>query len=297
MRWSLCAPSDRHVPGRAEPLSFAEVALRVRLGAGFVRFRSPGHDGPPISTQDLWGPKHMARFTDRVAIVTGGGSGLGPGDRAAASPSEGAKVAVLDLGGRRRRDGGRRARRRRGQAAGLRRRRQRPRLGRGRRSPPSPSDLGRPAGARELRRHRRLRPHRGGGPEPLVNAIINVNLTGTFLMCRYTLPHLLDGGGTIVNIASNAGLMGQPFSAAYCASKGGVVNLTRALAVEFLDRGCAGELRRARRDAHAAHQGLPPARGRDFDVLRPVMSPIGVSEPEEVAGCIALRRVRRRRAT
>ena len=69
--------------------------------------------------------------------------------------------------------------------------------------------------------------------------IIAVNLTGTFLMCRCTLPHLLDGGGAIVNIASNAGLMGQPYSAAYCASKGGVVNLTRALAVEYLDRACA----------------------------------------------------------
>ena len=60
--------------------------------------------------------------------------------------------------------------------------------------------------------------------------------TGRFLMCRYTLPHLLDGGGSIVNVASNAGLMGQPYSAAYCASKGGVVNLTRLLAVEYVDR-------------------------------------------------------------
>ena len=40
----------------------------------------------------------------------------------------------------------------------------------------------------------------------------------------------LLGGGNIVNIASNAGLMGQPYSAAYCASKGGVVQHTRALA-------------------------------------------------------------------
>ena len=67
--------------------------------------------------------------------------------------------------------------------------------------------------------------------------ILSVNLDGTFFMCRATLPHLLDGGGTIVNIASNAGFMGQPFSAAYCASKGGVVNLTRALAVEYIARG------------------------------------------------------------
>ena len=59
--------------------------------------------------------------------------------------------------------------------------------------------------------------------------IIGVNLTGTFLVCQAAIPFLLDGGGSIVNIASNAGLMGQPYSAAYCASKGGVVNLTRAL--------------------------------------------------------------------
>ena len=67
--------------------------------------------------------------------------------------------------------------------------------------------------------------------------IIAVNLTGTFLMAQAVLPHLLDGGGNIVNIASNAGLMGQPYSAAYCASKGGVVQLTRALADEYLNRG------------------------------------------------------------
>src|SRR5204862_2675285 len=67
--------------------------------------------------------------------------------------------------------------------------------------------------------------------------IIGVNLTGTFLMSQAVLPQLLDGGGNIVNIASNAGLMGQPYSAAYCASKGGVVQLTRALADEYLTRG------------------------------------------------------------
>ena len=66
--------------------------------------------------------------------------------------------------------------------------------------------------------------------------IIAVNLTGTFLMAQAVLPFLLDGGGNIVNIASNAGLMGQPYSAAYCASKGGVVQLTRALADEYLRR-------------------------------------------------------------
>ena len=65
------------------------------------------------------------------------------------------------------------------------------------------------------------------------NRIIGVNLTGTFLMCKATIPHLLDGGGVIVNTASTAGLYGQPWSAAYCGSKGGVVMMTKALAYEY----------------------------------------------------------------
>src|SRR6185295_10125091 len=67
--------------------------------------------------------------------------------------------------------------------------------------------------------------------------IIGVNLTGTFLMARAVLPYLLDGGGNIVTIASNAGLQGVAYGAAYCASKGGVVQLTKALAAEYLARG------------------------------------------------------------
>lgn len=65
------------------------------------------------------------------------------------------------------------------------------------------------------------------------NRIIGVNLTGTFLMCKATIPHLLDGGGVIVNTASTAGLFGQPWSAAYCSSKGGVILMTKALATEY----------------------------------------------------------------
>lgn len=69
------------------------------------------------------------------------------------------------------------------------------------------------------------------------NRIIGVNLTGTYLMCRATIGHLLETGGTIVNVSSTAGIKGQPWSAAYAASKGGVTMLTRALAHEFADRG------------------------------------------------------------
>src|SRR5262249_22205206 len=67
--------------------------------------------------------------------------------------------------------------------------------------------------------------------------VLGVNLTGTFLMCQAVLPHILENGGNIVNTASNAGLQGLAYSAAYCASKGGVVQLTRALAIEYWKQG------------------------------------------------------------
>ena len=69
--------------------------------------------------------------------------------------------------------------------------------------------------------------------------IIAVNLTGTFLMCQAVLPGMLEHGGAIVNTISTAGMKGQPYSAAYCASKGGAWLLTMALAVEYMARACA----------------------------------------------------------
>ncbi len=118
--------------------------------------------------------------------------------------------------------------------------------------------------------------------------IIAVNLTGTFLMSQAVLPYLLDGGGNIVNIASNAGLMGAPYSAAYCASKGGVVQLTRALADEYLHRGvrvnCIAPGGIATPLQEAFYQ-LPP--GADPRLLAKLRTPLGNSQPEEIAALIA----------
>jgi len=86
---------------------------------------------------------------------------------------------------------------------------------------------------------------RGGGWGPtedyadeLWQRVLDVNLTGTFVCCRAAGRRMLARGrGSIVNVASTLGLVGFPGTIAYVASKGGVVQLTRALAVEWAPRG------------------------------------------------------------
>jgi NAD(P)-dependent dehydrogenase (short-subunit alcohol dehydrogenase family) len=66
--------------------------------------------------------------------------------------------------------------------------------------------------------------------------IIDTNLTGTFLCSQAVLPAMREGGGAIVNMASVAGQIGFPRLAAYCASKGGIIALTRQMAVDYTPR-------------------------------------------------------------
>lgn len=74
-------------------------------------------------------------------------------------------------------------------------------------------------------------------PEDLWEAVFAVNVRGMFLCCKYALPHMIEaGGGVIVNTASVAGLVGLKNRAAYCASKGAVVSLTRAMAVDHVQQ-------------------------------------------------------------
>jgi 3-oxoacyl-[acyl-carrier protein] reductase len=64
--------------------------------------------------------------------------------------------------------------------------------------------------------------------------IVNVNLRGVYLGCRYGVPALRQaGGGAILNTASQSGLQGHPNNQAYCAAKAGVINFTRSLAKDL----------------------------------------------------------------
>jgi NAD(P)-dependent dehydrogenase (short-subunit alcohol dehydrogenase family) len=117
--------------------------------------------------------------------------------------------------------------------------------------------------------------------------ILAVNLTGPFLVCRATLPHLLEHGGSIVNVASNTALMGQSYSAAYCASKAGLLMFSKALAAEYLSRGVRVNV--------VAPGGVDtPLMGRfelpegaDFQELTKIMTPMGFSTPAEMAASVA----------
>lgn len=176
----------------------------------------------------------MERFRDRVVLITGAASGIG---RATAErlASEGATLAITDVN-----------------EAGL----------------EETADTCRASGAKVLSTRSDVSDEQSvvetvaaavaehGRLDVLVNVagilqfedfrrtsladwerIIGVNLTGTFLMCREAMPHLLETGGNIVNTASTSALAGHPWTASYAASKGGVFALTQTLAVEFGKQG------------------------------------------------------------
>jgi len=69
--------------------------------------------------------------------------------------------------------------------------------------------------------------------ELLWDQTIDTNLKGTFFCSQFALAALRKNSGVIINVASDAGLLGEKNLSIYCASKGGVVNLTRAMALEL----------------------------------------------------------------
>ena len=71
-------------------------------------------------------------------------------------------------------------------------------------------------------------------PPEIWNTVLGVNLTGPFLCCQAVVPHMRAvGGGSIINVTSNAGRAGFANESAYCASKWGLEGLTQALALEL----------------------------------------------------------------
>lgn len=70
--------------------------------------------------------------------------------------------------------------------------------------------------------------------ERVYRQMMGVNVDACFFLAQAAIPHLLEREGNIVNIASNAGLMGQAYTVPYCMTKGAIVQMTRALAMEYV---------------------------------------------------------------
>jgi dihydroanticapsin dehydrogenase len=228
------------------------------------------------------------RFRDKVALVTGGTSGIGLAT-AELFLREGASVVITG----RRKDQGRAAEARLKEVND--------------RITYVVGDVSRPPDARSMVE---AAAEAFGGLDVLFNnagifyekavpetteaeweATLGVNLTGTFLCSKYAIPHMRKAGrGAIVNNASVDGLAGEPRSAAYCASKGGVVLLTKAMALDHAREGirvncvCAGwvdtamlqawlDLQSDREEAlRRVAKGHPiPRVGRPEDIARAVL--------------------------
>lgn len=116
--------------------------------------------------------------------------------------------------------------------------------------------------------------------------VLNVNLKGVFLGMKYAIPAMVKaGGGSIINTASTAGLTGYPNLPAYSASKGGVIQLTKTAALEYARKGirvnciCPGGILTPLVERFTA--GLPQ---EQIQKMVEAVHPVGrFGKPEEVA--------------
>jgi len=114
-----------------------------------------------------------------------------------------------------------------------------------------------------------------------------VNLNGPFFLAQAAIPHLLEAHGNIVNVASIAGLQGQPYSAAYCSAKHGLLGLTKALAMEYMKTPLrVNAIVPGGMDTpQVTNIQIPP--DADFDLIMRTGAPRGLMHVDDVAALIA----------
>lgn len=123
--------------------------------------------------------------------------------------------------------------------------------------------------------------------------VLEINLTGPFLTMKAAIPHMIEvGSGSIINISSLAGIVNPPLMPAYVASKGGLLNLTKQVAVDYADRNircnavCPGGTRTEMMVSAMTPFAAACGMGID-DVIRAFSHDVPmrrVSNPEEMGG-------------
>lgn len=118
--------------------------------------------------------------------------------------------------------------------------------------------------------------------------VLAVNLTGTFFTCRAALPHLMKSRGNVVNVASTAAIHGQPYAGAYAASKGGVLALTKSIAIDYVKQGVRANAVLPCDIATPIFSQFQMPEGGNWNLVKRVMAPKGSGEPADVAGIVAM---------
>ncbi|MDQ6435845.1 SDR family NAD(P)-dependent oxidoreductase [Mesorhizobium sp. LHD-90] len=123
------------------------------------------------------------------------------------------------------------------------------------------------------------------------NDLMAVNVTGVFHHCRAVLPEMIrQKSGSIVSVSSISGLVGLPLQAAYCASKGAIVQLTRQLAVDYAEHGvrvnsvAPGSIDTPFLTRYLDSQPDPVAAERAIKAAHPIGR---IGSPQEIAEAIA----------
>lgn len=117
--------------------------------------------------------------------------------------------------------------------------------------------------------------------------LMGVNVAGPFWLAQAAIPHLLESSGNIVNIASNAGLMGQAYTVPYCVTKGAVVQLTKALAMEYVKTPLrVNAIAPGGVDTALAQRFDIPA-DLDFELMAPYTGHRGMAQASDIAALFA----------
>lgn len=114
-----------------------------------------------------------------------------------------------------------------------------------------------------------------------------VNLEAPFFLIRAAIPHLLEAKGAIVNVTSCAAFQGQAYFAAYCATKSGLTNMTKALAMEFTHQPIRVNAVAPGGMMTGLVQGMYRLKDCDPDLISRIGSVKGMCELEDVAECVA----------
>lgn len=125
-------------------------------------------------------------------------------------------------------------------------------------------------------------------PEEQWSRTMAVNLTAPFMLSQAALPHLLAAEGAIVNVSSCAAFIGEAYAAAYCATKAGLVNMTKAMAMEYMHHPVRiNAVAPGGMMTNIATNFRPPE-GANIDLIKRFSPMRGLVEVDEVADMIAM---------